>query len=375
MDGQPRLAIPEKDRKMKKHWITLVGSATVLSSLGLGACSGDDPDPLGPPIADCTPTDPACPALSVESNCLALVDNQAEGADSGPFAMRISQLSVTAPEALTGPAVYKIVADGVNINLPSCNISGLGTFSWISVFDRDNGVLKTGGALPEADPTDGYCFDYDAEHSIAPATVATTYGADGAFETEAIPAITVPIYLDLAASSAVYLPLRQVRLLDGTISPDNNCIGSYNAKGLEPINSCKPDLSNGIEYFLNGAKLEGYIELEEADTVEVDTIGQTLCVLLSGNATMYGEPDPDGPTTCKRDPDTKEILFEGDWCSTTDSAGGCKDAVRLLAGLAASAVSLRDDCETGGGGGSGGMSATGSGGAGGAGDAGGAGGG
>ncbi|MFP6683154.1 MAG: hypothetical protein VB934_00505, partial [Polyangiaceae bacterium] len=82
---------------MKKHWITLVGSATVLSSLGLGACSGDDPSPLGPPVVDCTPTDPACPALAVESDCLALVDNQVATGDSslGPFAMRMSQLSVT----------------------------------------------------------------------------------------------------------------------------------------------------------------------------------------------------------------------------------------------------------------------------------------
>lgn len=357
---------------MKNHWITLVGSAAVLSSLGLWACSGDDTQPLGTPVVDCTPTDPACPALAIDSDCLALVDNQPKGGDTQapePFAVRISQLSVTAPEALTGPAVYKIVSDGVNINLPSCNVGGLGTFSWLSVFDRANGMLKTGGALPEADPTNGYCFDYDAAHNIKPATVATNYSADGGFDTETIPAMTVPIYLDLAASSAVYLPLRQVRLLDGMISADNNCIGSYNAKGLEPINSCKPDLSNGIEYFINGAKLEGFIELEESDTVVVDTIGQTLCVLLSGNATMYGEPDPNGPTTCKRDPGTNKILVEGDWCSTTDSAGGCKDSVRLLAGLAASAVSLRNDCETtgagaGGSGGSGGMSVSGSGGAG-----------
>lgn len=351
---------------MKQLWFSLGASVTLVSAVAVGGC-GDDTETQPVPTVDCTPTDPACPALDVDSDCLALTDNR----DKEQFAMRISQLSVSSPEALTGPAVYKIVADGVNINLPTCNVSGLGTFSWVTVFDRDKGTLTTGGALPVADPSKGYCFDYDAENSIKPAEVDVTYGEDGSFDTGIIPEITVPIYLDLEAKSAVYLPLQQVRLFDGKISTDNNCIGSFNAKGLEPINSCKPDLSNDIEYFINGGKLDGFIQLDRADEVVVDTIGQTLCVLLSGNATMYGEKDGDGPMACKRDPDTKEILLEGDWCSETNTAGGCKDAFKLSADLAASAVSLRDDCEAGGGAGGGpgaggGASAGGAGGAGGA---------
>jgi hypothetical protein len=339
---------------MKHTGIILPATLVLLAGYAVGGCGGKESAPV--PTADCMPKDPSCPALAVSSDCLALVDNK----DKEIFAMRMSQLSVEIPEALTGPAVYKIVADGVNINLPSCNLHGLGTFSWLTVFDPSGGTLRTGGALPMEDPSDGYCFDHDAAHNISPVEIATTYGADGRFDSDAIPALTVPIYLDVDAESAVYLPLHQVRLTGGSISPDNNCVGSFNAKGLEPINSCKPDLSAGIEYFINGANIEGHIVLEEADEVIVDTIGQTLCVLLSGNASKYGKPADDGPMKCKRDPASNEIVLQGDWCSTSDSPGGCKDAFRLEAGMAASAVAVRDDC-TGGTSGAGGAGGAGGG--------------
>lgn len=284
----------------------------------------------------CAPTDPSCPALAIESDCLGLVDNS--GKDE--FVLRLSQLAVTAPKALTGPTVAKVVGDGVNINLPQCNVAGKGTFSLVVEFDLANGKLRAGGAAPTETPEDGYCYVVDPANNVAPVEVKATFDSELNFSTEAISKITLPVYVDASATSAVYLPVTGAKLQDGKISADHNCIGSFNATGLEPINSCLPDPAAGIDYFVNGATLTGYITIEEADAVMVDLLGQSLCVLLSGDPETYG--DGNSPKKCKRT--DGKIDLEGDWCSTTDSAGGCKDAFKLEAALAASSVKFRSDC-------------------------------
>ena len=328
--------------------------------LAFGACS-DDPAPAAPTGA-CAPTDPTCPTLAVASDCQAVVDNS--GKDK--FALRMSQLSLEKPAALVEEFVYKLVATGVYWNLPQCNIVGDGTFSLITEFDKTTGKVRSGGALPVADPTEGYCFDYDAANNVSPVEVNATLGEDGSFETEPIPLVVVPIYQDLTAADAIYLPLREARIHSAKISADQNCIGSFNATGLEPGNLCLTDYEPDpyVESYINGATLDGYITLEEADEVLVPQLNQTLCVLLSGDSAEFGEGDK--PIKCKRDGGT--IVFEGDWCSTDNAAGGCKDAVELRARLAAAAVELRDDCVEGpmgsGGGGAGGSGEGGAGGSG-----------
>lgn len=284
----------------------------------------------------CAPTDPACPALSVKSDCLGLTDNT--GKDK--FVLRLSQLSVTAPKALTGQIVAKVVGEGVNINLPACNVPGKGTFSLITEFDIKGGTLRAGGAKPEANPANGYCFVEDTANGVGPVDVKATYGADLSFSTEEIKKITLPVYIDESAKSAVFLPVTAAKLTDGKISEDRNCIGKFNADGLDPAASCLADPASGVDYFVNGAKLSGYITIEEADAVNVDLLGQSLCVLLSGDAAKYG--DTGSPKKCKRT--AGKIDLQGDWCSTTNSADGCKDSFRLTAELAASSAKLRDDC-------------------------------
>ena len=303
------------------------------------ACSDDDGGSDGAGGApSCAPSDPACPALDITSDCLSLVDNT--GKDR--FVLRLAQLTVSAPEALTQQVVYNLIADGVNINLDACNVSGAGTFSLLTEFDNQSGELTIGGAFPVANPSDGYCYVHDAPTGIAPVTVQSNLKADGSFETAPISAITLPIFLDASATSAVYLPLSQARFTGGKLSADQNCIGSFNAGGLLPKFNCAPDPGAGIEYFINGASLEGFIRLEDADSVDVDLLGQSLCVLLSGDATSYGDGD-ETMERCKRDAQDN-IELKGDWCSTTNGAGGCQDAFRLTAGLAASGAQLRNDC-------------------------------
>ncbi len=293
----------------------------------------------------CQPTDPACPALAVKSGCLALTDYS--GKDQ--FVLRLAQLEVTAPAVLTSKVVKDLIGSGVNINLDKCNIPGKGTFSLITEFDLKGGKIKTGGGLPAASPADGYCYANDPANKVAPVEVAAhfTAGPSGTtFATDAIAKIVMPVYQDATAKSAIFLPVSQAKLTDGTISADHNCIGSFNAAKLQPSNNCLPDPDTGVNFFTNAAKLDGFVTLEEADAVQVPQLTETLCALFVGTDSAAVAKYVDGaasPKKCKRT-DGKTIDLKGDWCSTSNSAGGCQDAFKLTANLAASAVKLKSTC-------------------------------
>ncbi|MBW2524095.1 MAG: hypothetical protein JRI23_07965, partial [Deltaproteobacteria bacterium] len=321
---------------MIRRVLGLVVGCSAAGALVITACGDDDESGPGPSGADCYPDLAGCPALSTD--CLALEDYSGQS----QFTLRLSQLSVTRPAVLVQEVMYNIIGQGVHINLEQCNVSGQGTFAWLMHFDTDAGTLMTGGAIPKPDPTDGFCFQYDPANDIAPITVAAPLGGDGSFSAGPIDSLTVPIYLDMQLSDMVKLPLHDVSFT-GRVSADHNCIGRYNGDGLEPVNNCKPDLDEGIEYFVNEATLDGYISLEEADTVVVDVLDQSLCVVLSGSPNTYGEGD--NPMRCKRTDGA--IDFVGDWCAATNSEGGCQDAVRLSGNLAASAVPLQSSCPAG----------------------------
>ena len=95
--------------------------------------------------------------------------------------------------------------------------------------------------------------------------------------------------------------------------------------------------------FIDGASLDGFVELEKADGVKVEQLsGESLCLLLTNNATLYGDP---AGKVCKRDANNK-IVFQGDWCAATNSAATatCADAISLGATFAASSVALKTNC-------------------------------
>ncbi len=311
-----------------------------------GACSSKDKSGSTASGATCAPTDPGCPALAVKTDCLGLVDNS--GKDH--FVLRMSQLEIAAPKALTNALVSGLVGKGVTMNLPKCNLNGDGTFSLITEFDLKTGMLHAGGATPPASATDGYCYANDPAHGVAPVDVKATIDASLKFSTAAIPKITLPVY-DPKSTNIIYLPLHNVKLSDGQISADHNCIGSYNATKLDPAGNCEPEA--GINRYTNAAKLDGFITLEEADAVLVPQIGQTLCVVLSGAPETFG--DTSSPKKCLRT--AGKINLQGDWCSTSDNAGGCQDAFKLTAQLAASSAKLAAGC-SGTGTGSGGSGGT-----------------
>jgi hypothetical protein len=278
----------------------------------------------------------------VKSDCIALEDYSA----SKTPVLRMAQLTMTKPDALAGSGVVpKVVANAVTMNLPACFLEGGGTFSWLLQFDETTGKLKTGGAKPVDDPSAGYAFvdemlkQGDQTFHVAPIELDAAVGADGTFAAAKGIDLIVPIYLDAAATSIVLLPLKQA-VLKGMLSADNNCIGKFNSDTLQQDNNCLSDSTHPA--FTTGATLEGFITLEDSDTVALTTPPETLCVLLSGDADVYG--DGSSPLNkCKRDAATKKVVFKGDWCSTTNAAAtaDCADSVKLGGEFAASAVKLK----------------------------------
>lgn len=323
---------------------SLVSVVFLFGSVAVVAC-GDDTSSTGAnPDVGCE-AGTGCPA--VVSECIAFADNAA----STKFAVRISQLTIEAPPALTNELVVNLITKGITLNYPSCAaatgdpiFTGDGTFSWILEIDKQNGELRTGGAKLEPDPNKGYCFVNETIQSfpVAPFTVPLPVGGDGSFATMGTKAVTVPIYTDPKdASKVILLPLRGVRIFDGKLSADNNCVGTYNGANLDPVNLCKPEAT--VPLFNNGAKLDGYITLEDADAVVIPELdNKTLCWLIADAGNR-------GATNCNRDAGNL-ITYKGDWCAgaTPDdpgSAGGCGDSVKLAASFAASAATVRSDCQ------------------------------
>jgi len=322
-------------------WMVVLGMGALAGGASLAGCGDDSGGDTGgtgtTPEASCEQTNPLCTA--VESECVALFDNR----ERTKFGLRMAQLTITKPDILAGPAIGKVVSDAVRMNLQQCRLNGTGTFSWLIEFDTMTGTARTGGALPQADPTKGYCF------------VDTTVGAfpiqaievpapitDGRFDAD-VGDLIVPIYLGAdPGGTPITLPLHQAKLSDGTVTADNNCIGRYNAEGLDPDNLCLADDVNPT--FINGAKLTAFITIEEADSVEVEDLGQSLCVILSGDANTYGDGG-DPISHCLRDAGGA-INLKGDWCAATNSAAtaSCQDAFQLGAEFAASAVEITGTC-------------------------------
>ena len=285
---------------------------------------------------------------AVDKTCVGLVSN----AGQTKFGLRMSELDVTSPMALTTGIVKTTVSGAVGLALPSCNLNGTGTFSWLLQFDTTAGTLKTGGAKPVTDPTMGYSFDDEMitqgsqTFHVQPITyTGVTPDASGKFSITTGMDLIVPIFLNNAGTSSVLLPLHQAILTNGVISSNNDCIGSYNAAGLDPANSCNPDSTH--PQFIDAAALSGYITLEEADGVIVSAINQSLCVLLSGNATLYGMTNAAGVTVCSRyaadaGANAGDIIYQGHWCSTTNMAASstCADAEQLTGNFSASSVKI-----------------------------------
>jgi hypothetical protein len=302
---------------------------------GHGDDAGDDASTGGP----CAPT-ASCAAA--DKSCLGLVDN----ATKTPFGLRVSQLTVQKPTVFATGVGEATLSSATLPDGPSCNLDGTGTFSWLLQFDTTAGTLKTGGAKPVADPTMGYSFDDEmivqgtSTFHVTPATLPLTQSS-GAFMTSVAVSLDLPVFLDQAGTSVLLLPL-QMLSVQGTVTSDNDCIGSYNANTLDPANACQP--ASGVLSFANGGTGTAFIALSDADNVAIASINESLCVFLSNNPTLYGVMQTGSTeTVCKRDA-SGNIVFQGDWCAATNSAASavCADSVAVSFAFAASSILINN---------------------------------
>ena len=290
------------------------------------------------PPSDCDPSARACGAGGLcaideakcgsKGSCLPLASNSGRAIQD----FRIRRLAIAAPDALAALPVQRgIITRDVDLPNKECGESGIGTFNWLLRVDRGKATLTTGGAPKSADPFGaGFCFfDHPVQNTrVAPATgVGLTLRGDK-LSSAPIPKLTIPIFRD--DGSAILLPLRGVTFNAVTISPDGNCVGAFDDHALAA--DCSDDATKCTKWKTAGA-IAAFITLEDADSVLVPDLAETLCVMLA--KTTKGA---DGK--CPRV--NGKIQATGDYCSKTAKACDCQDAFWLAATFAASAVTIND---------------------------------
>jgi hypothetical protein len=269
----------------------------------------------------------------------------AQNAPGQPADLRIRKLHITAPPSLVMAPTYflqtSIIDQGVNLK-SACGEGGDGSFSWLVHFDVANKQVTTGGAPPTSDPFNvGYCFVKEkiAGLDVRSVTVAVTQGTDGTWTSETIPKLYVPIYVHGMADNVVVLPLTNATVERVTLSPDGNCIGSFNPIGVgspDGMGVCADQDPSGCVRWHTAGALGGFITLLEADDVFIQDLQKSLCVLLTKGTSL----DTSG-THCGRDA-SGNLTATGDYCSTTNAPGGCSDSFWLAATFSASAAKIND---------------------------------
>lgn len=310
-------------------------SSAGTTSGGFSGCA--DPTPVGLPAAACTPTYAGCGAAT--SVCLATA--HAQGAST--FALRLAHVELSRPKSFTSGIVKSVFQSSTAPDLKACDVNGTATFNWLLRFDAAAGTLTVGAGLPLLDPTAAYKFIDGpfqlggAAFNIAPVTLTAPLGPTCSLDTLGGD-VLLPFFGDAAGNTFTILPLRSLRFFDTQVTPDHDCIGVYNAIGLDPANGCAPDDQH--PQFIDGGHFDSFMSLETADTILVPPLGQTLCVLLTGDAATYG--DGGQPQKCKRNGPGNPIVFQGDWCSSSNQAAtaGCADAAQFAGAFAASGTKI-----------------------------------
>jgi hypothetical protein len=307
--------------------------------------------PFAPDAETCAPASGTCSTSPCNANsaCLAMTDNSGQSMAS----LRMRKLLVTAPPALAFQPPSKtfvqktVIDEGINLD-NQCGEPGTGTFNWLIQFDTVNKKVTTGCAPPTTDPFGaGYCF-VDAMIEglhVGPVTVDMMQNSDGTWSSGLIPKLYVPIFVATGtagagtAPSVIVLPLSQSAVKNVTLSADHNCIGHYNSNAVTPTSNgtCVDTDDTTCVRWTTAGSLGGYMTLDEADAVDVPQLAESLCVLLAPNTTIDSS-DPN-EKHCSKDANG-HVIAKGDFCSTTDSAGGCQDSYWLSATFAASAAKI-----------------------------------
>jgi len=316
-------------------------SGVTFSDQGLTCTSA----PGETPLATCDVSDEkACGAAIPEGCSLSPKCGDATTCEpfthsSGPVShYRMRTLEVAAPTVLASTFVSANEVDA-RVSLPqtpdaSCGEDGSGTFNWLITVDHERGTVTTGGAPFSTDPFDqGYCYARSKIGGVAvePVTMSATFAGDTLQTGPASATLNLPIFFSQTdITDLVILPIRQAAFRDVTISADGDCIGSVNNRALQ-AGTCTDVDPRGPEScarWHTAGVVSGYIRLDDAEKIWVAPMSESLCALLTGTSDNGHCP--------------AAALTTGDYCSATNSAGGCRDSVWTASTFAASAVNIND---------------------------------
>lgn len=320
-------------------WLLALAAAPLLCSCEAAAPSCDDLQPGDVPPPSCAKAQ-ACPATAACSSidastcgspdtCMPLVHN----ADRPTKGFRMRKIEFIAPKRMTDPAFQTSIIDlDMELKQPVCGTPGRSGFNWLLDVDRDHGTLLTGSGPPPADMKAGFCFFDKGQggSETGPVKAKVTFRGD-TFDSEVFPRLDIPILSQGNVNDVVRVPMQSVRFSGVTLSESDDCIGRFQKTAL--ADDCLPrDLSACAPWATAGA-VAGFVTLEDADTVKIADLGQSLCAFLTGSV------GPDGK--CERT--GSALKAKGDYCSTTGEPGGCEDSVWIAATFAASAVAVQTD--------------------------------
>ncbi len=331
--------------KRSLGWFVLcAGAAATAAVVGCSSDSGDDGGGSGGGTASCRPLAPECYIAGPDgpgNECLAKRDNST----ATTAQLRISQLEVKSPNALTQPFMQdQIVTKKITLNQDKCFQFGDAQYNWLFDVDVAGNKVISGGGPPQRGigaPEDGTCFanftdDSGIEVNQVEAVTATITGNDVDADFERF---VIPIYIDDKVDNYALLPVNKLNV-KFTMSADKNCVGRFKHETLDPKNTCRA--AGGEFAWENAGSFAGYITVAEADTVMISSLGFTLCVLLSQDTNTWKGPMG---TCASSTTGMTGALPKGDWCAATnDDSCADKDAWNLVGNFAAASIEITGDC-------------------------------
>jgi hypothetical protein len=186
--------------------------------------------------------------------------------------MRMTSLEISAPPALTLPALQTILNDAMDEF----------DFLWLFEVDFAGASMTTGsGTATVSDPITAEEFCHASWNPDYPAsTVGLTVTGDSISTATPIDNVTIPVYS--GGSLLLELPLTQLTLTDVAFDAEHTLVGTPNPP---------PDsLAYAADWEENGS-LEGYLGFDDAEGVLIEDLGMTLCALLCpGDCSTVTDP-------------------------------------------------------------------------------------
>jgi len=197
-------------------------------------------------------------------------------ADAEMPTFRLTALRISEPAQLASPVIQLILDGAINEY----------TFLWLVEVDIAAGTMTTGSGRtdnpsPEPTNTDEFCSVRwnTGDHAPMENVPVSTTG-DVVSTTSPISEVSIPVYTsDNPDEILLTLPMRQVEITGLAMDADRVLVGEPPATGTQYAQ----------QWTTSGA-LEGWIGWEDAETVYIEDMGQTLCQLLAGGSCAGGDP-------------------------------------------------------------------------------------